>query len=64
MTIRIEGCHIKARSIDELNRFAKDMGVSKCWYSSDPEPHYQVICVHTMEKIEKFLEKKNKKRHN
>lgn len=64
MTIKIKGCHITASNLEELNRFARDMGVSKCWYSSHPQPHYQVICCHTMQKIERFLEKKNKKRKN
>ncbi len=59
--IILKGCHLTSTTIGELNEFARRFNISKCWYSGKPEPHYEVICVHTQERIEALLKKKNKK---
>lgn len=59
--IRIKGCHLYATDLEELSRFARRIGLSKCWYSSDPYPHFDLICPHLREKAEYLLKKKYKR---
>ncbi len=59
--IILKGCHLTSSNIGELNEFARRLSISKAWYSSDPQPHYEVICAHTQDRIEKILDRKNKR---
>ncbi len=62
--IVLKGCHLTGNNSYELDEFARKMGVSRCWYNLYPQPHYEVICPHTREKIEYFLKRKRRKYNN
>ena len=38
-----QSCHLVADSVEELQEFARDMGLRKSWFQNKPElPHYDL----------------------
>lgn len=61
--ITLKGCHLSSDNSEELDIFARRIGLSRCWYSVHPPvPHYDIICPHIREKAELLLKKKYRKR--
>lgn len=55
--IKLIGCHLVSNDRELLFRFARKIGASKCWYSVNSQPHYELICPHLQERAENLLKR-------
>lgn len=56
----MKGIHLEASSLEELHEVAGRFVISRSWFSSTPTPHYEIVSVHKMEEIMKFIERKKR----
>lgn len=52
--IYIQKVHLKSSDERKLHKFARDIGLSRSWFHLNPEPYYDIICPHMIERALKF----------
>lgn len=45
-----DGIHLIADTLDELHKFAKQIGLNKCWFENHRKPHYDLMLSTTSRK--------------
>jgi hypothetical protein len=60
--VYLKGIHLMSDSTEELHNFARKIVVGKSWFHLAPEPHYDLICPHKIDRAVALIEKRAKRK--
>ncbi len=58
--VYLKGIHLMATTSEELHKTAEKFMISRSWFHSTPEPHYEIVHPIKADEIAKFINKRER----